>query len=31
MAHTLVVLGYPAEQPPTEDRYQASRVHVNGW
>ena len=31
MAHTLVVLGYPAEQPPTEERYQASRVHVNGW
>ena len=31
MAHTLVVLGYPAEQPLNENRYEASRVHVNGW
>ena len=31
LAHTLVVLGYPAEQPPSENRYEASRVHVNGW
>ena len=31
MAHTLVVLGYPAEQPPDENRYEASRIHVNGW
>ena len=31
MAHTLVVLGYPAEQPTTENRYEAGRVHVNGW
>lgn len=31
MAHTLVVLGCPAEQPATENRYEADRVHVNGW
>ncbi len=31
MAHTLVVLGYPAEQPPTEDRHLANRVHINCW
>jgi hypothetical protein len=31
MAHALVVLGYPAEQPPTENRYQERRVHFNGW
>ncbi len=31
MAHTLVVLGYPAERPPTENRYESSRVHVNCW
>jgi nitroreductase len=31
MAHTLVVLGYPAEQPATENRHDESRIHVNGW
>jgi nitroreductase len=31
MAHTLIVLGYPAEQPTTENRYNPSRVHVNAW
>jgi nitroreductase len=31
MAHTLVVLGYPAEQPIAEDRHEPSRVHFNGW
>ena len=31
MAHTLVVLGYPAEQPTCGNRYEASRIHVNGW
>ena len=31
IAHTVVVLGYPAEQPTTENRYNPSRVHVNAW
>jgi len=31
MPHSLVVLGYPAEQPPPEDRYRADRVHRNHW
>lgn len=29
--HTLILLGYPAEQPKSEDRYRADRVHRNGW
>lgn len=29
--HSLVPLGYPAEQPPQEERYRAKRVHRNGW
>jgi nitroreductase len=29
--HTLVVLGYPAEQPPPQDRFTPDRVHHNGW
>jgi nitroreductase len=31
MAHTLVVLGYPAEQPTADSRHDRSRVHLNGW
>ncbi len=31
LAHTLVVLGYPAEQPVAENRYEASQIHLNGW
>jgi nitroreductase len=31
MPHTLVVLGYPAEQPPSKDRYRPERVHRNGF
>ncbi|MEN6457776.1 MAG: nitroreductase family protein [Thermoguttaceae bacterium] len=31
MAHSLVVLGYPAEQPPADDRYRPDRVHRNAW
>ena len=31
IAHSLVVLGYPAEQPPPQERYRADRVHRNGW
>ncbi len=27
----LVVLGYPAENVPPEDRYQEGRIHRNGW
>jgi nitroreductase len=27
----LVVLGYPAEHVPPEDRYREDRVHRNGW
>ena len=29
--HSLVPLGYPAEQPPREERYRPDRVHYNGW
>jgi nitroreductase len=29
--HSLVVLGYPAEQPATEDRYREDRVRRNRW
>jgi nitroreductase len=31
MAHSLVVVGYPAEQPPHEERYRADRVRRNAW
>ena len=31
MPHSLVVLGYPAEQPPPQDRYRPERVHRNTW
>ena len=31
IAHSLVVLGYPAEQPPPRDSYRAERIHRNGW
>jgi nitroreductase len=30
-AHSLVVIGYPAEQPRPENRYRAERVHRNQW
>ena len=29
--HSLAVLGYPAEKPPSQDRYRADRVRRNGW
>jgi len=29
--HSLVVLGYPAEQPAAEDRFKAERVRRNRW
>ncbi len=31
IAHSLVVLGYGAEQVPAEDRYRPERVHHNRW
>jgi len=31
LAHSLILLGYPAEQPPQRDSYQEERVHRNGW
>ena len=31
LAHSLIVLGYPAERPKSQDRYQRERVHRNGW
>jgi len=30
-AHSLIVLGYPAETLPREDRYQDDRVHRDHW
>jgi nitroreductase len=29
--HCLVVLGYPAEQPASKDRFRPDRVHRNHW
>jgi len=31
VAHSMVVVGYAAEQPSPEDRYQPGRVYRNGW
>jgi hypothetical protein len=31
IAHSLVVLGYAAEQIPAEDRYRPERVRRNHW
>jgi nitroreductase len=31
VAHSLVVVGYPAEQPKAVDRFQAARVRRNHW
>jgi nitroreductase len=31
IAHSLVVLGYPAEPPPPRDTFRAERVRRNGW
>ena len=31
IAHSMIVVGYPAEQPAAEDRYRADRVHQNAW
>jgi len=31
MAHSFVPVGFPAEHPPSEDRFQLGRVHRNGW
>ena len=29
--HSLIPIGYPAEQPPHEDRFRKDRLHRNGW
>jgi nitroreductase len=29
--HSLIPMGYPAEQPAQPDRYRVERVHYNGW
>jgi nitroreductase len=31
IAHSLLVVGYPAEQLPPDDRYHPDRVHHDGW
>jgi len=31
IGHSLIVLGYPAEQPPSEERYRPDRVYRNRW
>jgi nitroreductase len=31
MAHSLVLLGYPGEQPPPRDAFRADRIHRNAW
>jgi nitroreductase len=30
-AHSLIVIGYPAERPPPQDRYRPQRVHQDKW
>jgi hypothetical protein len=29
--HSLISLGYPAEQQPQEERYRPERIHRNAW
>jgi nitroreductase len=31
LPHSLIPRGYPAEQPPQEERYRPERIHVNAW
>jgi nitroreductase len=31
LPHSLVVIGYPIEIPPPEDRFKPERIHHNGW
>ena len=31
LPHSLVVIGYPAQQPPQQDRYKPERIHLNCW
>lgn len=31
LPHSLVVIGFPAQQPPKQDRFKAERIHMNGW
>ena len=31
LPHSLVVLGYPAEQPEQPDRFNPEKIHHNGW
>lgn len=31
LPHSLVVIGYPAQQPPQQDRFKPERIHYNGW
>jgi nitroreductase len=31
LPHSLVVIGYPQEQPSDQDRFQVDRIHYNGW
>lgn len=29
--HSLIVLGYPTQQPEHPDRFKPERIHLNGW
>jgi len=31
LPHSLVVIGYPAQQPSQQDRFKSERIHYNGW
>lgn len=31
VAHSLILVGYPAEQPPAQDRFRPDRIHRNRW
>ena len=31
LPHSLVVIGFPALQPPEQERFKPERIHFNGW
>jgi nitroreductase len=31
LPHSMVVIGYPSERPPDQDRFMIERIHYNGW
>jgi nitroreductase len=31
LPHSLVVIGFPAQEPPPQERFNPARIHFNGW